>query len=46
MRFYDNIHGVLRLGAEAEVTHGQMIDLVRLLDAAYQSAQTGQSIQL
>ncbi len=44
--FYDNIHACLRNGAEPQVTHHQMLNLVRLLEAAFESAASGHAVKV
>jgi predicted dehydrogenase len=39
--YYNNIHDCLRLGAAPDVTHTQMLALIRLLEACYESNESG-----
>ncbi len=44
--YYENIYDCLRNGAEPDVTHAQMLGLMRLLEAAVESAATGCEVRL
>ena len=44
MRFYDNIYDVIRKGKPAEITHTEMMDDIRILDAIFESDRTGVTI--
>ncbi len=43
-RYYDSIYRTLRGGDAPEVTHEQMINLIRLLEACFESNETGRTI--
>lgn len=44
MRFYDNIYDVIRKGKPTEITHTEMMDDIRILDAIFESDRTGMTI--
>ncbi len=44
--YYRNIYDVLRNGAQPEVSHRQMVDLIRLLEACYQSSERGCGVSM
>ncbi len=44
--YYENIYRVLRHGAKPEVTHGDMINVVRLLEAIVESDRNGAAVEL
>ena len=44
MRFYDNIYDVIRKGKPAEITHTEMMNDIRILDAIFESDRTGMTI--
>ena len=44
MHFYDNIYDVIRKGKPAEITHTEMMDDIRILDAIFESDRAGMTI--
>jgi scyllo-inositol 2-dehydrogenase (NADP+) len=46
MAFYDNLHACLRQGAPLEVTPEQGRDVVRIIEAAYESGREGKVVTL
>lgn len=46
MRYYDNIYDVLRRGSRPEVTHVQMLELIRILESCFASRDSGEVIRL
>ena len=44
--FYENVARVMRDGAQPTVTHAQMIALMRLLEAAQESIDTGNTVKM
>lgn len=43
--YYDSIYRTLRGGDTPEVTHEQMVDLIRLLEVCFESSETGRTIR-
>ena len=43
--YYDGIYRTLRGGDAPEVSHSQMTDLVRLLEACFESSETGRTVR-
>lgn len=46
MLYYDNIYDVIRRGARPEVTHVQMLELIRILEACFKSKESGEIVPL
>ena len=46
MEYYDNIYDAVRSGALLQVTAGQARDVIRVIEAAYQSSRTGEVVRL
>lgn len=46
MEYYDNIHDAIRNGASLIVTPAQARDVIRIIEAAYESSRLGQTITL
>lgn len=46
LAYYDNIHAHLRKGASLEVKPDQARDVIRIIEAAYESAEKGSTIRL
>ena len=46
MSYYQNISDVLNKGAELAVKPEQVLDVMRVYDAAMRSAETGQVVRL
>ena len=44
--YYDNIYDVLRRGADAAVSHGDMLDVIRVLEAILESNRSGACVGL
>ena len=43
-QYYDNIYNVIRNGAEQTVSHRQMLRCISLIEAVFESAQTGKVV--
>jgi len=46
MEYYDNIYEAIRNNAPLEVTAGQARDVIRIIEAGYESSRTGEVIRL
>ena len=46
MEYYDNVHDAIRMGASLIVTPAQARDVIRIIEAAYESSRLGQSVTL
>ena len=46
MEYYDNIFDVLRNGAQAIVTHDEQRRLIRLVEAIFESGETGKAVEV
>jgi len=46
MEFYDNVHDAIRLGTSLIVTPSQARDVIRIIEAAYESSRLGQAVTL
>ena len=46
MEYYDNVHDAIREGAPLIVTPAQARDVIRIIEAAYESSRLGQTITL
>ena len=46
MAYYDNIYEAIRHGAELMVTARQARDVIRIIEAAYESSRLGEVVQL
>jgi predicted dehydrogenase len=46
MDFYDNVHDAIRKGAPLIVTPAQARDVIRIIEAAYESSRLGQVVTL
>ena len=45
VQYYDNIYDVIRKGAEQTVAHRQMIRCISLIEAIFESAETGRVVE-
>ena len=46
MKYYDNIHDVIRKGAPLIVTAQQARDVIRVIEAAYESSRKAEVVRL
>ena len=46
MEFYDNVHDAIRMGSPLVVTPSQARDVIRIIEAAYESSRLGQTVTL
>jgi len=46
MLYYDNLYNVIRQSAQPEVNHAQMLGLIRLLEACFESSESGRVVDL
>lgn len=46
MEFYDNVHDAIRMGSPLVVKPSQARDVIRIIEAAYESSRLGQTVTL